>query len=762
MSIGLGKQTSASVPTPPSTELNLFFDSSDDKLKKKDSSGTVTNLEVGGVSSFNSRTGAVVPLAGDYTKSDVGLGNVPNLDATNPSNITQDVTHRFVTDIEKSTWNSKLDAIAGGSSRLVNKNSSGDVESLETHSISSKGGIDQSLIISYGGASGYDFINRKRPTINVTANDPAASLDLNNVYVDIDLAASGFDLGAGGDFLKIYSSKIKHTGKSDVGSLRFILNDLEIGNGTDAFSVKGIDGFSLGGEIKNNITLNDGYVGAQFSTHFYSSSVIDSTSGYFTIFQDSMNIEAPCSWYTSASLSPTITSFQDNRGFTGINVGPTITNFGASGWFTGISCYASVTNISNGGFKFLDINPTISNITSNGYYATLSSYPTITSANKSSNIYGIQIKPTVNGSKWNVGIDIDSSAMTAYVGYNPEITEQDLKIEINSHTTDIYTLEYIDDTTAGSETASIAGLDIKVHIESGVSTATQVKAALDAAGGINIIVTIIGAASNPQTSFSAKNFTAGDSDGQVYAGRFKGDVYVDGDFTYTGLLTFGRLTSFYNQTLVSGGINPVSVNSLICGMSLGDNQTITSADTIGLNTAALVSIGTNSSVTTNVVGLSAMALPAVVTVGSGSTVDVIAGCTFAVSMGGGSGTVDKMYLARNVAIPDGTTTVNNLYGCAVDLPYGTIATNNYGIYVSPNIFNYMSSNLLIGGTAYSDDKVSNSNVALEIKSTTKAMLFSRMTTAERDAMTAIDGMVVYNTTRSKLQARAGGSWFDLH
>ena len=33
----------------------------------------------GGVTSFNGRTGVVVPQAGDYTKGDVGLGNVPNV-----------------------------------------------------------------------------------------------------------------------------------------------------------------------------------------------------------------------------------------------------------------------------------------------------------------------------------------------------------------------------------------------------------------------------------------------------------------------------------------------------------------------------------------------------------------------------------------------------------------------------------------------------------------------------------------------------------
>jgi len=36
----------------------------------------------------------------------VGLGNVPNVDATNPANITQTASYRFTTDTEKALWNS--------------------------------------------------------------------------------------------------------------------------------------------------------------------------------------------------------------------------------------------------------------------------------------------------------------------------------------------------------------------------------------------------------------------------------------------------------------------------------------------------------------------------------------------------------------------------------------------------------------------------------------------------------------------------------
>jgi hypothetical protein len=37
-----------------------------------------------------------------------------------------------------------------------------------------------------------------------------------------------------------------------------------------------------------------------------------------------------------------------------------------------------------------------------------------------------------------------------------------------------------------------------------------------------------------------------------------------------------------------------------------------------------------------------------------------------------------------------------------------------------------------------------------------------MTTAQRDALTATNGMVIYNTSTDKLQVHAAAAWVDLH
>lgn len=65
--------------------------------------------------------------------------------------------------------------------------------------------------------------------------------------------------------------------------------------------------------------------------------------------------------------------------------------------------------------------------------------------------------------------------------------------------------------------------------------------------------------------------------------------------------------------------------------------------------------------------------------------------------------------------------------------------------------------VVIGGTTLA------ASALLQIDSTTRGVLFPRMTSTQRDAISSpTDGTVIYNTTTSKLQVRAGGAWVDLH
>lgn len=64
---------------------------------------------------------------------------------------------------------------------------------------------------------------------------------------------------------------------------------------------------------------------------------------------------------------------------------------------------------------------------------------------------------------------------------------------------------------------------------------------------------------------------------------------------------------------------------------------------------------------------------------------------------------------------------------------------------------------VVGGTGLS------AAAAFQVDSTTKGLLFPRMTETQRDAISSPpDGLVLYNSTAGKLQVRASGSWVDLH
>jgi hypothetical protein len=50
---------------------------------------------------------------------------------------------------------------------------------------------------------------------------------------------------------------------------------------------------------------------------------------------------------------------------------------------------------------------------------------------------------------------------------------------------------------------------------------------------------------------------------------------------------------------------------------------------------------------------------------------------------------------------------------------------------------------------------------LDLSSINKALLVTRLTTGQRDSLTAVNGMIIYNTTTNTFQGRANGVWVNL-
>lgn len=76
---------------------------------------------------------------------------------------------------------------------------------------------------------------------------------------------------------------------------------------------------------------------------------------------------------------------------------------------------------------------------------------------------------------------------------------------------DNITIAYVDDGTAGSETVDVTDTDIVIHMEAGVSTATQVKAAYDAEAAAVALATaaITGTAGDAQAAHAEAPLAGG-------------------------------------------------------------------------------------------------------------------------------------------------------------------------------------------------------------------------------------------------------------
>lgn len=546
---------------------------------------------------------------------------------------------------------------------------------------------------------------------------------------NIDPNSTGFDIGTNGGALILVNNDIYHHGTSDVGRVSLMQNTFSFGNGTDPISVKGI-GYSFGfGGVNAGVTVTDYIQGYGFQPAVDPAATLDSAS-YISAFYDNANIGCATPSYTSFGASPIIASINNNTGYNAFNSNPNITTLTGN---AGVNCFAAsgtIGTINTGSLNGLNFSPTVT--LNKGYVA---------------------------------GVNVNMDNITNYAGVQASLVIQDITytfIQAGAGNNS-YQIEYLDDTTAGNESFTIAGFLVSCHMESGVSTATQIAAAaaanLSFAGAVT--TTITGTPSNTQVAAAAANFTGGINAGTKQAGYFKGDVQIDGALSFSGGLSIGALSSFATHTMTSGSGSPYSIDTLITSPSVPASATLTGADLLAVNTAMLLTVGASASVSTGFLGVTALGLPAVVNMGSGSTVDRVGGAVFAISLDGaaGGGTIAEVDLCRSLAIPNGITTVSKLKGYYFDLPFGDPGTQTWGIYMEPTTAqNFMAGSVKIGGT----DTVANSSVALEIESTTKALLLPRMTSAQEGALTAVNGMMIYNTDTNKFRGYAGGAWVDLN
>lgn len=149
---------------------------------------------------------------------------------------------------------------------------------------------------------------------------------------------------------------------------------------------------------------------------------------------------------------------------------------------------------------------------------------------------------------------------------------------------------------------------------------------------------------------------------------------------------------------------------------------------------------------------------------SGKTVDTI---NYAF-VGGGippqstGGTITNLNMVRTLGLlpSGGTILVTNLKAFNGDAFLDNVgATNAWGVHIAATTLdNWFSKNIVVGGAT---EKPSNASTGIELAGTTKAVLFSRLTTTQRNALTPLEGMVIANTTTNTLDYYDGTQWLSF-
>ena len=143
----------------------------------------------------------------------------------------------------------------------------------------------------------------------------------------------------------------------------------------------------------------------------------------------------------------------------------------------------------------------------------------------------------------------------------------------------------------------------------------------------------------------------------------------------------------------------------------------------------------------------------------------------AINVGAGDGKRDLMlsYQSAGSVRTEGIRiTGDGDVGIAISLPVARLnvrgidaTSGNFALLIEDNVGTDLFSIRNDGNIGIGTSSPAASAI-LDITSTIGAVLFPRMTTAQRDALTAVNGMVIYNSTLDKLQVRAAGAWVSLH
>lgn len=296
-----------------------------------------------------------------------------------------------------------------------------------------------------------------------------------------------------------------------------------------------------------------------------------------------------------------------------------------------------------------------------------------------------------------------------------------------------------------------------------------------------------GAISNQYNSFGANPILSGTISGEYNGIQINPNGAASIGSAFGVNITMSNLTGIDPHLIT--GINSDSSIQLDVSQSLLSNQgfqiinriesevtsvlgsPVTGSDSIGNDFAGDLDAQDNiaDGPTGGLVGWSGVGFISELLVGSGKTVSTAniflaaSALPAPTSPETDGGTITHLSMIKTAAPLNegGSLNITNLYGFKLDTTltsFSGSATNAWGLYLEdPNLNNYIQGSLNISTVT---QKVSNSDVALEIGGV-KAFLPGRMTTTQRNSMTLVEGMVIYNTDLHKLQYWDSSTWQTL-
>lgn len=392
------------------------------------------------------------------------------------------------------------------------------------------------------------------------------------------------------------------------------------------------------------------------------------------------------------------------------------------------------------GYNSFSAGPNILEIPNNSNYNGATINPTIPTLTGNAGVYGYGFYPTVGTVGTNgqvIGINMNPTITTLGTNGNFQAVTVSANIATMGATSNLNGFSWFPNVTTSH--GNINGIQINPTISGGDATFTGIQISPNGGATLN----------NPQAiSINLNNIKSTDPQGVVGINS-DSRLQINSSTQLMSAQTFQIGSRIENLFTIPLGSPVTGTDSLAINIA-GDLEAL---DDMALGPFGLGFVSGSS--------LTDMAVAAGKTVASVTA--FLPTITFPDPGFPTGGAITDAHMVRTTAplSQGGTAVITNLYAFMIDPAFGDFgaaATNSWGLYLDGTCQNYIASSIAIGTAS---KKVTNASVALEVGGTTKAVVFTNVTTTQKNALTALPGMQVFDTTLNQMSYYNGTTWINF-